>query len=276
MAIAAFAGGPSIIHRCHIYSLANPNSGAIQAVGKDIQITSNIVWDCYIPFYVDTGNIINLVMEGNHFISNGWAPILTNPRPQFIGIWFHVRQDDNSGDFDGVYIDVPLRPAGETNPLYRVRLYFHRTGTAVPHDIEPEVGILVACPYTEGASKEELEGTGFGFPNFPYVGPVKDGLDQYFAAHPDMVPFLEYLRFDAYSAARLYPVTIGSIVDLITDGTGTLVRPDATSCNFTADKTTNLLTKTSGTLPTNGEFVTLSGGTLPVHGIWPPNGWSRM
>ena len=106
---------PSIIDGCYIDSLSNTRSGAIQAIGKDIQITNNVVTDCFFPFYVDTENIINLLIERNHFVSNGDAPIFTHSTSR--SVYINVRQDDVNGSFDGAYVDVPIRPISETSPL---------------------------------------------------------------------------------------------------------------------------------------------------------------
>ena len=184
--IAAFGGGPAIIDHCHIYSLANKYSGAIQAIGQDIQITNNLVRDCIVPFYVDTGNIINLLIEGNHFVSTGAFVINTNS--SLGSVIIVVRKDDEDGSFDGVYMDVPIRPSSADSPHYRVRLYFQCTNLpAGTSNIDPGdpcdpsgsvCGIRIPCPYEKGATKGGLEGTGA---YAPYNGAIYNGLDKYFA-----------------------------------------------------------------------------------------------
>ena len=272
--IASFNGGPSIIDSCNIYSLANESSGAIQAIGRDIQITNNIVRDCFLPFYVDTGNIINLLMERNQFISRGPWVINTNSRIRIV--YINVRKKDEDGSMDGVYMDVPIRPVGETSPYYRIRLYFHLGGSTnipdYPRDPNGDVaGIRIPCPFVEDAQMEasidDLEGTDAGTPN----GAIRDGLDAFFAAGGAPAPFVDYSRYSG--AAALSPVTMYSIVDFNTRGTGTqtLTRSGTVLGTFSVNKITNLLTigGTPGTLPTNGDIVTVSnsggaGGALPI------------
>ena len=144
--------GPGIIDRCHIYSLANQYSSAIQVFGNDLLVTNNIVRDCHLPFYADTGNIVNLLMEGNQFNSNSFAGILTNSTNR--SVWINVRQNHIEGnprtdqDFDGVFIDIPIRPltgSGAGNPLYRIRVWFSKDGSMVNEPPPPAVGERVIC-----------------------------------------------------------------------------------------------------------------------------------
>ena len=262
--IASFNGGPSIINGCNIYSLpGNRYTKAIQAIGRDIQITNNVVRDCFFPFYVDTGNIINLLIERNQFISNAPSAIISTSALRAVLINVRAEQDVG-GDFDGIYMDVPIRPAGETSPYYRIRLYFHIAGSTnipdFPRDPDNNIsGILVPCLYPAGASRGDLEGVST-FP--PYDGAIFSGIETFFEQPGAPTPFVEYSRL--FEAAQLSPVVIGSVVDLVTDGTGTLAPPGGTVTTFTASKESNLLTVVSGPLPLKDSIVTVTGGALPV------------
>ena len=206
-AIASFNNGPSIINGCHVYSIANTHSGVIGAWGKDIRITNNVVTDCFYPLYFDTGNVINLLVEGNQFISSGQAPIFTNSTSR--NVYINVRKNDDpvnqGGSFDGVYVDVPIRPPGVTDPMYRIRLYFHRmTPTESTYEPPaPDVGILVPIPYAANASIEQLEGM---LTNPPYDGAINAALNAYFdpPGAPSRPRFVGYSR--SFEAATLSPV----------------------------------------------------------------------
>ncbi len=197
--IASFNYGPSIIDGCHIYSLGKVSSSAIQVIGRDIQITNNIVHDCYLPFYVDTGNIINLLMEYNHFISNGPFVITTNST--LASVLIHIRQNDNEGSFDGVCMDVPIRPkSAEMSPQYRIRLYFHCTDKTTPAivPLHPDIGILVPCPYGKGATATVLEGA------------IANGLDLYPWDAPGEPQRFVAFGMSNYGAVELSPNTLGT------------------------------------------------------------------
>ena len=226
----------------------------------DIQITNNIVRDCYTPFYVDTGNIINLLIERNRFISSGPYVINTNSRIQIV--YINVREPDKNGSFDGVYMDVLIRPVDQTSPYYRIRLYFHLDGSTnipdFPRDPNGNIcGILIRCPFVEDASMEAsidvLEGTDSGTPG----GAIQDGLDAFFSAAGAPAPFVDYSRYSG--AAALSPVRINSIVNLNTEGTVngtyTLTRSGTPLGTFIANKINNRLTIT-GTMPVEGELLT--------------------
>ena len=253
--IASFHPGPSIINGCRIYSLPGVFSKGIQAIGKDIQITNNIVWDCFIPFYVDTGNIINLLLEGNQFISNGISSILSNSTSQEVFIDFRPPDNANAASLDGVYMDVPIRRVtgfGAGDPLYRVRLWLSLDGSAVTRSAPP-VGDLVKCTYPSTATIADLKAPG---------GPINEGLNKFFETSGER-PFVAFGEYSG--AALLSPVKIGSLVDLNTPGSGThTANFGGTSCTFSANKTNNRLTKTDGTLPGDNVIVTVATtGTLP-------------
>ena len=158
--IAALHGGPAIISGCTISSLTNLHSGAIRLMGKDILITNCFVWDCLRAIYGDTGNIIDLTVQNSRFLSNGPGPIFADSTLKADGnaVWINVRQEhvEASGqpanpDMDGVYVDVPIRPVGEQNPLFRIRLYLVKTGSTKQPPAAPASGVLIPCPFTPAA-----------------------------------------------------------------------------------------------------------------------------
>ena len=82
--IVSFNAGPTLISGCTIYSLANLHSGAIQVMGRDILISNCFVRDCRHAFYADKGNILELTLQNNRFISNGPGPIFADGIAQAI------------------------------------------------------------------------------------------------------------------------------------------------------------------------------------------------
>lgn len=125
---------------------ANP-SAAYQFTGRGITFTGNRSYNCPAPLYFDTGNIYDVLIADNQFFGCGWGGLLTVPTANFFAL--DVRK--NGSVLDGQYVDLPIKPSGGSDS-YRVRVWFHLSGSSVPAPSNP--GTLIPVTYIGGPTPD--------------------------------------------------------------------------------------------------------------------------